>query len=106
MQIKGEMLCTFQATTNLVVKCLVTYNQNQDWLYKLLVIIKMLKSKTKNLFLQGFSQPRSQDSLLPALRSFVGRVGENPGNEVGFQWILEPLNSIKGWSVSPPGIQV
>ena len=26
-------------------------------------------------------QPRSQGSLLPALRS-VGRVGENPGNEV------------------------
>ena len=27
------------------------------------------------------SEPRSQGSLLPALRS-VGRVGENPGNEV------------------------
>ena len=29
------------------------------------------------------SQPRSQGSLLPALRSERGRVGENPGNEVG-----------------------
>ena len=28
-------------------------------------------------------QPRSQGSLLPALRSSVGRVGKNPGNEVG-----------------------
>jgi len=30
-------------------------------------------------------QPRSQGSLLPALRPSrsVGRVGENPGNEVG-----------------------
>ena len=28
-------------------------------------------------------QPRSQGSLLPALRSSVGRVGESPGNEVG-----------------------
>ena len=28
-------------------------------------------------------QPRSKGSLLPALRS-VGRVGENPGNEVVF----------------------
>ena len=33
---------------------------------------------------QGFFHPRSQDSLLPALRSSVGRVGENPGKEVGF----------------------
>ena len=31
----------------------------------------------------GFLQPRSQGSLLPALRSSVGRVGENLGNEVG-----------------------
>ena len=31
---------------------------------------------------EEWSQPRSQGSLLPALRS-VGRVGENPGNEVG-----------------------
>ena len=31
---------------------------------------------------ERWSQPRSQGSLLPALRS-VGRVGENPGNEVG-----------------------
>ena len=30
---------------------------------------------------QTFGQPRSQDSLLPALRS-MGRVGENLGNEV------------------------
>ena len=28
-------------------------------------------------------QPRSQGSLLPSLRSSVGRVGKNPGNEVG-----------------------
>ena len=28
------------------------------------------------------TQPRPQRSLLPALRSGVGRVGENPGNEV------------------------
>ena len=28
-------------------------------------------------------QPRSQGSLLPALFRSVGRVGENPGNEVG-----------------------
>ena len=27
-------------------------------------------------------QPRSKGSLLPALRSERGRVGENPGNEV------------------------
>ena len=32
--------------------------------------------------LVDYLQPRSQDSLLPALRS-MGRVGENPGNEVG-----------------------
>ena len=32
---------------------------------------------------QGFFHPRSQGSLLPALRSSVGRVGENPGNEDG-----------------------
>ena len=29
------------------------------------------------------SQPRSQGSLLPVLRSERGWVGENPGNEVG-----------------------
>ena len=28
------------------------------------------------------AQPRSQGSLLPALSRSVGRVGENPGNEV------------------------
>ena len=28
------------------------------------------------------AQPHSQGSLLPALRSSVGRVGENSGNEV------------------------
>ena len=35
-------------------------------------------------------QPRSQSSLLPALRSErgVGRVGENPGNEVAFGPLL------------------
>ena len=37
----------------------------------------------KRFFRDAFSQPRSQGSLLPALRSSVGRVGENPGNEVG-----------------------
>ena len=31
------------------------------------------------------NQPRSQGSLLPALRSFVGRVGENPENEVVYE---------------------
>ena len=35
----------------------------------------------------AFEQPRSQGSLLPALRSSIGRVGENPGNEVGFRAI-------------------
>ena len=50
------MFCTFQSTKNLVVTCPVTYNQNQDWLYKLLVITKMLMSKIKNLFLQGFRE--------------------------------------------------
>ena len=29
-------------------------------------------------------QPRSQGSLLPVLRSSVGRVGENPRNEVDY----------------------
>ena len=41
------------------------------------------------------TQPRSQGSLLPALRS-VGRVGENPGNEVGtycVETLLEGINS-------------
>ena len=32
---------------------------------------------------QGVGQPHSQDSLLPALSRSMGRVGENPGNEVG-----------------------
>ena len=38
-------------------------------------------------------QPRSQSSLLPALRSErgVGRVGENPGNEVAFGPLLWSL---------------
>ena len=40
-----------------------------------------------------FLQPRSQGSLLPALRS-VGRVGENPGNEVA----LSPLDTYESYN--------
>ena len=36
-------------------------------------------------------QPQSQGSLLPTLRSSVGRVGENPGNEV----VQENVNKLK-----------
>ena len=41
------------------------------------------------------NQPRSQGSLLPALRSSVGRVGENPENEV----VYEPGLSFNSKSV-------
>ena len=72
------------------------------WKYKIvthahfisLVLKKKNRKKRKNIFSnlwmrlrriwrikQIEEQPRSQGSLLPALRS-VGRVGENPGNEV------------------------
>ena len=34
------------------------------------------------------NQPCSQGSLLPALSRSVGRVGENPGNEVFSQQVL------------------
>ena len=40
-----------------------------------------------------FLQPRSQGSLLPALRS-IGRVGENPGNEVA----LSPLDTYESYN--------
>ena len=40
-----------------------------------------------------FLQPRSQGSLLPAVRS-VGRVGENPGNEVA----LSPLDTYESYN--------
>ena len=36
-------------------------------------------------------QPHSQGSLLPTLRSSVGQVGENPGNEV----VQENVNKLK-----------
>ena len=39
-----------------------------------------------------FHQPRSQGSLLPALR--IGRVGENPRNEVDFHYFLYLSNII------------
>ena len=50
----------------------------------------------KRLWIQSFAasaglrgkQPRSQGSLLPALSRSVGRVGENPGNEVESQDVL------------------
>ena len=42
-------------------------------------------------------QPRSQGSLLPALRSSVGQVGENPGNEVATSIPQQPP------AMTPPG---
>ena len=39
-----------------------------------------------------FHQPRSQGSLLPAL--WIGRVGENPRNEVDFHYFLYLSNII------------
>ena len=41
-----------------------------------------LVSKSKG----AIEQPRSQGSLLPDL--LVGRVGENPGNEVGYRDVI------------------
>ena len=43
---------------------------------------EMGKSKLRMEVQLRESQPRSQGSLLPALRRERGRVGENPGNEV------------------------
>ena len=43
-----------------------------------------------------FLQPRSQGSLLPAVRS-VGRVGENPGNEVALS-PLDPLDTYESYN--------
>ena len=51
-------------------------------------------------------QPRSQGSLLPALRS-VGQVGENPGNEVdaaednlNFQYMIKPNEVLQSWLIN------
>ena len=49
-------------------------------------------------------QPRSQGSLLPALRS-VGRVGENPGNEVENSDAIKEVRS-KGRDVYPLDRQI
>ena len=40
-----------------------------------------------------FTQPRSQGSLLPALSRSVGRVGENPGNEVEIHAFVAKLGN-------------
>ena len=44
----------------------------------------------------GQEQPRSQGSLLPALRSSVGRVGENHENDVRTGTRYEPLRTSAG----------
>ena len=47
-------------------------------------------------------QPYSQGSLLLALRSSVGRVGENPGNEVEtFIALCIPVQSGNFWQKKP-----
>ena len=54
------------------------------WAIQVCAAVKGFSNFMASLWLLGLFQPRSQGSLLPALRSErESGVGENPGNEVG-----------------------
>ena len=71
---EGYKIIACYKNSSLSVDCVLNSEYGQYW--------DLITDQTLASFWGIQFQPCSQGSLLPALSRFVGRVGENPGNEV------------------------